>query len=125
MSLIYSAFSISVSERTRQFGLLRSVGATRGQLRRSVLYEAGVISAIGIPLGILCGMGGMAVTLHFIGGMFQGMMAAEIPMRFRVSWASVGSSAVIALVTVLISVWIPAKRATRVTAGARMSGCPA
>ena len=35
-------------------------------------------------------MGGMAVTLHFIGGMFQGMMAAEIPMRFRVSWASVG-----------------------------------
>ena len=116
MSLIYSAFSISVSERTRQFGLLRSVGATRGQLRRSVLYEAGVISAIGIPLGILCGMGGMAVTLHFIGGMFQGMMAAEIPMRFRVSWASVGISAVIALVTVLISVWIPAKRATRVTA---------
>ena len=116
VSLIYSAFSISVSERTRQFGLLRSVGATRGQLRRSVLYEAGVISAIGIPLGILCGMGGMAVTLHFIGGMFQGMMAAEIPMRFRVSWASVGISAVIALVTVLISVWIPAKRATRVTA---------
>ncbi len=43
-------------------------------------------------------------------------MAAEIPMRFRVSWASVGISAVIALVTVLISVWIPAKRATRVTA---------
>lgn len=116
ISLIYSAFSISVSERTRQFGLLRSVGATRGQLRRSVLYEAGVISAIGIPLGILCGMGGMAVTLHYIGGMFRGMMTGEVPMRFRVSWASVGISAVIALVTVLISVWIPAKRATHVTA---------
>ena len=53
VSLIYSAFSISVSERTRQFGLLRSVGATRSQLRRSVLYEAAVISVIGIPLGIL------------------------------------------------------------------------
>lgn len=116
VSLIYSAFSISVSERTRQFGLLRSVGATRIQLRRSVLYEAAVISAIGIPLGILCGLGGMAVTLHFIGGLFQGVLAAEVPMRFRVSWASVGGSAIIALVTVLISVWIPASRATRVTA---------
>lgn len=116
VSLIYSAFSISVSERTRQFGLLRSVGATRIQLRRSVLYEAAVISAIGIPLGILCGLGGMAVTLHFIGGLFQGVLAAEVPMRFRVSWASVGGSAIIALVTVLISVWIPARRATRITA---------
>ena len=116
VSLIYSAFSISVSERTRQFGLLRSVGATRSQLRRSVLYEAAVISVIGIPLGILCGLGGMAVTLHFIGGLFQGVLAAEVPMRFRVSWASVGGSAIIALVTVLISVWIPASRATRVTA---------
>lgn len=116
VSLIYSAFSISVSERTRQFGLLRSVGATRSQLRRSVLYEAAVISVIGIPLGILCGLGGMAVTLHFIGGLFQGVLSAEIPMRFRVSWGSVGGSAIIALVTVLISVWIPASRATRVTA---------
>lgn len=116
VSLIYSAFSISVSERTRQFGLLRSVGATRSQLRRSVLYEAAVISVIGIPLGILCGLGGMAVTLHFSGGLFQGVLAAEVPMRFRVSWASVGGSAIIALVTVLISVWIPASRATRVTA---------
>lgn len=61
VSLIYSAFSISVSERTRQFGLLASIGATRAQLRRTVYAEAGTVALIGIPLGLLAGCGGMWV----------------------------------------------------------------
>lgn len=116
ISLIYSAFSISVSQRTRQFGLLSSVGATRKQLRRSVFFEAGVVSAIGIPLGILSGIGGMAVTLHFLGDKFKSLYVSPLPMTVQVSWASVLAAAVIALVTVLISAWIPATRATRVSA---------
>ena len=67
VSLIYSAFSISVSERTKQFGLLSSVGATRRQIRRSVLLEAAVVCLLGIPIGLLAGYGGIAVTLHFVG----------------------------------------------------------
>ncbi|HIR64604.1 MAG TPA: ABC transporter permease, partial [Candidatus Faecousia faecigallinarum] len=116
VSLIYSAFSISVSQRTQQFGLLRSVGATKKQLRRSIFYEAAVISAIGIPLGIVCGLGGIGVTLYFIGDMFRSLANGEIPMQMRVSWVSVGAAVGIAIVTVAISVWIPAKRATKVTA---------
>ena len=116
VSLIYSAFSISVSQRTQQFGLLRSVGATKKQLRRSIFYEAAVISAIGIPLGIVCGLGGIGVTLYFIGDMFRSLANGEIPMQMRVSWVSVGAAGGIAIVTVAISVWIPAKRATKVTA---------
>lgn len=116
ISLIYSAFSISVSERTRQFGLLRSVGATRKQLRRSVFFEAAVISAVGIPLGIAGGIGGIAVTLHFIGGLFKTVVSSEVPMRLRVSWVSVGIAAAVAIITVAVSVWIPALRANRVTA---------
>ena len=53
ISLIYNAFSISVSDRTRQFGILSSVGATRRQLRSSVLYEALLLGGIGVPLGNL------------------------------------------------------------------------
>ena len=53
VSLIYNAFAISVSERTRQFGLLASIGATKRQSRKMVLYEALFVSSIGIPPGIL------------------------------------------------------------------------
>ena len=116
VSLIYNAFSISVSERTRQFGLLSSVGATKKQLRRMVLFEALAVSIVGIPLGILVGIGGIGITLLLIGDKFFSIVRVDIPMRLCVSWQAVVIAAVIALVTVLISAWIPSKRATGVSA---------
>ena len=116
VSLIYNAFSISVSERTRQFGLLSSVGATRKQLLRMVLFEALAVSIVGIPLGILVGIGGIGITLLLIGDKFFSIVRVDIPMRLCVSWQAVVIAAVIALVTVLISAWIPSKRATGVSA---------
>ena len=117
VSLIYNAFSISVSERTKQFGLLSSVGATKKQLRRMVTFEALTVSAIGIPLGIVVGIGGIGITLLLLGDKFSSIVGkAHIPLRLCVSWESVVIAAVIALITVLISAWIPSKRATRVSA---------
>lgn len=117
ISLIYNAFSISVSERTKQFGLLSSVGATKKQLRQMVRFEALAVSAVGIPLGILAGIGGIGVTLLLIGERFAYMMGDfDAPLRLCVSWQSIVIAVLVALVTVLISAWIPSKRATRVTA---------
>lgn len=116
VSLIYNAFSISVSERTKQFGLLSSIGATKKQLRKTVFFEAFVVSAIGIPLGILAGIGGMGITFHFISDLFVKMgMPEELPLRLCVTWVSVIAACLIALITVFVSAWIPAIRATRVT----------
>lgn len=118
ISLIYNAFSISVSERTKQFGLLLSIGATKKQLRKTVLFEAIAVSVIGIPIGILAGIGGIGITLKIIGGMFFSMMGGsfDLPMRICVSYQSILIAIVVALVTVLISAWIPSKRATKVSA---------
>lgn len=116
VSLIYNAFSISVSERTKQFGLLSSIGATKKQIRQMVFFEAMLISAIGIPLGILAGVGGMGVTFYFIGKEFSSLTDYVIPLSLYVyPWAIV-AACVITLTTVLISAWIPSKRATMVTA---------
>lgn len=116
VSLIYNAFAISVSERTRQFGLLSSVGATKWQLRRSVLFEALAVSAIGIPLGLAAGVAGIGVTLALVGDVFASMSAGEIPLSLHVSWPALVIAAAIAVLTVLISAWIPSRRATRITA---------
>lgn len=117
VSLIYNAFSISVSERTKQFGLLSSIGATKRQLRKSVLFEAFAVSLIGIPLGILVGIAGIGVTLLLIGDRFMSIGSSlVIPMRICVSPLSVIAAAVTALITVLISAWIPSKRAMKITA---------
>ncbi len=119
VSLIYNAFSISVSERTRQFGLLSSVGATKKQLRKSVFAEAFFLSMAGIPLGILCGYGGISVTLHLTHGMIDDFLleASEnsIIMKAVPSVPAFVAAGIVALITVLISAWIPARRATKVT----------
>lgn len=117
-SLIYNAFSISVSERTKQFGLLSSIGATRKQLRRSVYFEALSLCAIGIPLGILFGYLGIAVTLHLTHGMIEsflnGVSEHGIILKAIPSIPAFVCAGLISLVTVLISCRIPARRATKI-----------
>lgn len=115
VSLIYNAFAISVSERTKQFGLLSSVGATKKQLRRTVLFEAFVVSVIGIPLGAVMGIGIVALALVFMGDLFDSM-ALSVPVELRVSMLALVIGMGVSLLTVLISAWIPSKRATMITA---------
>ena len=120
VSMIYSAFSISVSERTRQFGLLSSIGATRKQLRATVLHEAAAVCLIGVPLGLLAGCGGMGLTVTLLAkqldNLFAGGRAGYISIQYHVSIAALIAAAIIAGLTVLLSAIIPARRAMRVTA---------
>ena len=113
ITLIYNAFSISVSERTKQFGLLSSLGATKKQLKNMVIFEAFLISAIGIPIGIIIGIAGIGLTLFGISDKLINI-GFPIAIQLSVSWISVVGAILIALITVLISAYIPSLRATKV-----------
>ncbi len=115
VSLIYNAFSISVSERTRQFGILKSVGATKRQMRHSVIYEGMLLGIIGIPVGIGAGILGMFITFKLTGKFFGMMLVNKIDVVFglHVTWQALVTAAVICFVTVMISANIPAVRAAR------------
>ncbi|MDE7210664.1 MAG: ABC transporter permease, partial [Lachnospiraceae bacterium] len=117
VALIYNAFSISVNERIRQFGLLASIGATKRQLRQSVLFEACVVSIFGIPLGIGAGILGMSITFYALRYRFVGLVgSASVPFSMHLeAWALV-SAAVLAFFTVLISAILPARKAMRISA---------
>ncbi len=121
IALIYNAFSISVSERTVQFGLLSSIGATKKQIRKSVRFEAMVLGLIGIPLGILAGIGGIWVTflilgdrLKIFGNTFSG--SENISFNMSVNWWGIAVAVVVACITLIISVVKPAFRASKITA---------
>ena len=121
VSLVYNAFAISVAERTRQFGLLASLGASKRQLRRTVLTEALVLGAAGIPLGLALGLAGCYAVFWFTGeGLASMLGAAEagaaVNVRVVVSAPVLALAALLALVTLLASAWIPALRAGRVSA---------
>ncbi len=116
VSLIYNAFAISVAERISQFGLLASVGASRRQLRRAVVLEALIVAVIGIPIGLLVGIGGCAVTFIFVGPALAMLMGAEgVPFVVSVAPWALAFSASLTLVTVLVSAFVPAWRASRIS----------
>ena len=113
VSLIYNAFNISVAERVRQFGLLSSVGASRRQLRRAVVLEGLLVACAGIPLGLVIGLAGCAVTFAALGPALASLAGGgDVPFRVAVNGVALGAAALLTLVTVLVSVWIPAKRAS-------------
>lgn len=118
VSLIYNAFSISVSERTKQFGLLCGIGATKKQLRSSVRFEAASLCLMGIPVGILCGYLGIWVTLYFVGDavdiMMQDSFGSTATLSAHFSWIAALTASLVGILTVFISAWIPARRATRI-----------
>jgi putative ABC transport system permease protein len=118
ISLIYNAFSISISERTKQFGLLSSVGATKKQIMGSVLFEAFVLSAVGIPLGILLGITGIGLTFTFAKDLFTALWnsGTNAQLVLRISPTSLLVAAALGLATVLISAAIPARRAAKISA---------
>ena len=115
ISLIYNSFSISVSERTRQFGILKSIGATKKQIRGSVLYEARLLAAVGIPAGLVVVCAGIVITLYCLRDAFASMAGEGTQMKLVLNPVALLIAALVCLVTTLISASIPARRAIRVS----------
>lgn len=114
VSLIFNAFNISVAERIKQFGLLSSVGASRRQLRRAVVLEGLIVALIGIPCGLLIGLAGCAVTFAALGPAISQLAGSgEVAFNVAVNGWVLAAASALTFVTVLVSVWIPAKRASR------------
>lgn len=118
ISLIHNAFSISVSERTKLFGILKSVGATKKQIRSSVLYEAFILSSIGIPVGFVSGCAGLGITFYFLQDVFKSFTSGNNNTKLTLipNVPALIISSVICLITILISAWIPAKKAVKIPA---------
>ena len=114
--VIYNAFAISVSERKKQFGMLSSIGATKKQIRKSVLYEGFVIGIIGIPIGIICGILGIWVVLQIVNNLIKPLFTnMSTNLDLVVSVPSIVIAILVMALTIYISVIVPAIRASRIT----------
>lgn len=111
--VIRNSFSISATERARQFGMLASVGATPRQIRRSVFFEGFVIAIIGVPLGILLGVAAVAVLVVIVNTLLAGMIEANV--EFSMPFWIFPTTILLSLVTIFFSSLMPAIRAARMS----------
>lgn len=108
--LIANTFSMIVAQRTKEFALLRALGASRRQITRSVALEAVIVGVIGSALGIVAGIGLVALIKAIMAG--QGM---PLPgSGLGLSTSAVVVPLILGTLVTVVSAWAPARRAGKV-----------
>ncbi|MFF2327006.1 MULTISPECIES: ABC transporter permease [unclassified Streptomyces] len=115
--LIANTFSMLVAQRTKELALMRAIGASRRQVKRSVLLEAGVVGALASVVGFLVGLGlatGLRSAMSLIGG--------KIPAGpLIVSPTTVGAAFGVGVLITVLAAWLPARRAAKIPPVAAMN----
>ena len=112
--VIRNSFAISITERTRQYGMLSSIGATKKQIRKNVLFEGFILGIIGIPLGILLGVG-VNFILSIILNNLIGKIEENITFIYSLPVVAIIFSIILAGVTIYFSCRSSARRAAKVS----------
>lgn len=113
IATIYNSFSISISERKKQFGILNSIGATKSQIMKLVFLEALLISIIGIPIGLLSGTVAIDIVFKIIESFFKTSLFGELGLKIVFSLKMLIASTLIILITIAISTILPAINAAK------------
>ena len=110
---IKNTFSISLTEKIKMYGMLSSIGATKKQIKNSVIKEGMILSLIGIPLGIIAGILAVFILIIIVRGILGELLEAEIV--FNISWLAVAISIMLGFITVYFSCLSAARKAKKIT----------
>src|SRR5699024_10357721 len=104
--IIANTFSMIVAQRTKEFALLRALGASRGQITRSVVTESVIVGIIGSAVGVVAGMGLVALIK-------LGLSTQDLPMGggLGLTVNAVVVPIILGTIVTVISAWAPARRA--------------
>lgn len=113
---IRNSFAISTTEKMRMYGMLSSVGATKKQIKKSVLTEGFILGLIAIPIGIMCGIIAVFVLLKIVNLFLGDFLFNNIDgMVFKVSFIAIIISIILGFVTIYFSAISSAKKASKVS----------
>ncbi|GIJ48773.1 ABC transporter [Virgisporangium aliadipatigenens] len=112
--LIVNTFTMLVTQRTRELALLRAVGASRGQVTRSVLVEAFLVGSVASAIGLAVGIGGGYALFAAGDSLPDGPLVVDA--------ATVAVSLGLGIGVTLFAAWLPARRAARIPPVAALAG---
>jgi putative ABC transport system permease protein len=108
--IIWNTFTMIVTQRTREIALLRAVGATRRQVKRSLLVEAALLGVSASALGVVIGAGvakGLNALMALLG---FSLPSTSLVIAPRTIWVSL----LVGTVVTVVAAMVPARRATKV-----------
>ena len=112
---IKNSFDISITEKTRQYGMLSSIGATSKQIKKNVYYEALILGGIGIPLGILLGLIATFILIIISDHFLSNALDENLKLTFTLSLTAILFSTLLGLITIILSARKSAKKASKIS----------
>ncbi len=111
--VIYNIFQVGVIQKVQEYGKLKAIGSTRRQMRQIILREGMYIACIGVPLGLLSGIGVAGAALNYI---IKDVSASR--MGLKITGVSVVNVPLLILMAALafLTVWIALRKPMRVVA---------
>lgn len=100
---IKNSFNISITEKTKEYGILKSVGATTSQIKKSVYYEAFLLGSVGIPIGVISGVFASFILIHVVNFFIRSMFVGNEYLIFKISYLSILISIILSIVTIFMS----------------------
>ncbi len=120
--IMYNSFNLSLVERRKQYGILKSLGIKNSSLYIMILFEALVLSVLGIVIGYLCGMLGDYLVIGYINDTLVNViksMGVEKDLQiFLIYTTNIHAFYIVAIsttITVLLAAMIPAIKSTRIS----------
>jgi putative ABC transport system permease protein len=115
MFIIYNTFAIAVTQRRGEIGILRALGATRGQIRTLFLTESAITGLVGTLVGVVFGILMARAMAAYIGGLLEDVYGiAQNSEGIEVAPWLIALAVVMGVVTSLIAAVIPARAAALV-----------
>lgn len=112
---IKNSFDISITEKIKQYGMLRSIGATKKQIRSNVFYEATILGLIGIPLGLLLGFIASYILIIVCNILLKDSLTGGLNMVLSYSVISYIVAIILGIITIYLSAFKSARKASKIS----------
>lgn len=112
---IKNSFDISITEKIKQYGMLRSIGATKKQIKRNVFYEATILGLIGIPLGIILGCLATYILIIISNYYLTDVIQTGFKLELVFSTYAILVAIILGIITIYFSALKSATRASKVS----------
>ena len=113
--VIRNSFAISITEKMKQYGMLASIGATKKQIKKNVLFEGFILGLIGIPIGILCGMLATYILLKITTLLLGEQLLNGLKLIFSMPIEAIIISILLGGITIFLSSITSARRAAKIS----------
>lgn len=114
--VIRNSFAISITEKMKQYGMFSSIGATKKQIKKNVLFEGMILGVISIPIGIICGILATFILMKISTALIGGVAFSEkIEFVFSMPILAVLISIILGFVTIYLSCMFSARKASKIS----------